>query len=148
MVINLLLLLCFDLVHPQIIHSISDTYFPFINPLVPHFGQELILTCPLESNPQASYKWYFKNESSERNDPFIMIDEEHNDRQVSIDEFLEEDNGRYLCSAENYLGIKNFTFPPFHVSSKYYLSIRLRCFNHAIIFQSVRVSTQHIQQSA
>jgi len=76
-------------------------------------------SCPLEGNPQASYQWYFKNESSERNDPFIMIDEERNDRHISIDEFLEEHNGRYLCSAENYLGTKNFTFPPFHVSSKY-----------------------------
>jgi len=122
----------FFTVLPKLPSSINDTYSPFINPLEIHFGQELILICPLESNPRASYKWYFKNESSDRDDSFVMIDKEyqknngiklHGDRKIIIDEFLEEDNGKYVCVAENYLGTINFTFPRFHVNSEYMLFI-------------------------
>ncbi|XP_065910614.1 fibroblast growth factor receptor-like isoform X2 [Dysidea avara] len=118
--------------HPQLTANterlINRTYLPWINPLEPYYGQTLTLTCPLEGNPQASYKWYFLNETlQQRNDSFIMIDEEYREsngifpqnssdhRQLTIDKFLEQHNGHYFCSAENYLGSDNFLFPLFQV---------------------------------
>ena len=132
----------FHIVHPQLTANterlINRTYLPWINPLEPYYGQTLTLTCPLEGNPQASYKWYFLNETlQQRNDSFIMIDEEYREsngifpqnssdhRQLTIDKFLEQHNGHYFCSAENYLGSDNFLFPLFQVWSTYTIVIKM-----------------------
>ena len=69
---------------------------------------------PTGWEPPAFYKWYFKKE---RNDSFLVINEQYREshnifsyssdnRQLKFDAFMEEDNGDYVCFAENWLGAK------------------------------------------
>jgi len=115
----MLLIFLLSLVKPQVY---SKALVLWKIPLSSTYGESVRLICPLDGNPQPSYTWYFKNENKEKNDSFLVINEEyrlsHNifpqnsshNRQLLIDSVLEEDNGNYLCFAENKLGAKNYTF--------------------------------------
>lgn len=107
-------------------------------PLVHFYGQRLVMSCPLEGNPSASYQWYFeKRLDLEKHadgvikhyyeyDDGVLIQPKsilnisllNNNRTLVFEALHEAHNGRYNCSAKNLLGNKNYTFPDIHVDSK------------------------------
>ena len=100
----------------------------WITPLHPSYGQHLVMSCPLEGNPTATYQWYFEKslDYGEYEDGVqiqpnsnLNITLIYNSRILYFVEFKEEHNGHYICNAKNFLGNKNYTyFPSIHVHSK------------------------------
>ena len=100
-----------------------------MRPLYPYHGQKLVMSCPLEGNPSASYQWYhekFLDFEKEVNgvliryrgyDDGVLIQQNNtlnitllnNNRTLLFEELHEVHNGRYNCSAKNLLGNKNYT---------------------------------------
>lgn len=99
-------------------------------PLHPSYGQQLVIHCPLEGNPSASYQWYYKKlKDCETEIDRVQIDYKcyvrvliqpnntlnitllNNNRTLIFEALHEQHNGRYHCSANNLLGNKSYTFP-------------------------------------
>ena len=91
-------------------------------PLLPYYGQQLVMSCPLEGNPPALYQWYFEKAQHPvfevRADGVLIqpnntlnITLLNNNRTLFFEGLHEEHNGRYTCSAKNLLGNKNYSFP-------------------------------------
>ena len=103
----------------------------WITPLLPSYGQEVVISCPLEGNPPASYQWYFK--VYDYSDAVVIqpynnlnITLLNNNQTLYFEEFKEEHNGKYICNAVNLLGNKTYThFPRIIVGSKYILLVIL-----------------------
>lgn len=97
-------------------------------PEYPAYGQQLVITCPLEANPPASYQWYFRTlkDNGFFSDDEMLIHQDYlnisllnNNRTLYFDSVKEEHNGEYDCIAENSLGNGTFTnFPRVQVNSK------------------------------
>ena len=102
----------------------------WMKPLYPYYGQQLVMSCPLEGNPSASYQWYFEKRLDfekyvdgvliryNKYDVGVLIQPNNilNITLLNINRTLffeglhEVHNGRYTCSAKNLLGNKNYTF--------------------------------------
>lgn len=117
------------IVSPKVIHQ-PVNYGEWIASLIPTYGQEIVISCPLEGNPSTSYQWYFatlldhnicnKNRSAIHPDSYLNITLYNNNRTLYFREFNEDHNGCYSCSAKNILGNATFLdFPPIQVSSKW-----------------------------
>ena len=100
----------------------------WISPLYPIYSQDLVMSCPLEGNPPASYQWYFEKSLGDgRLDDAMLIQPNNNlnitllnNNRTLFIEFEEEHNGHYICSAKNSLGNMNHTiFPPLEVQSEW-----------------------------
>ena len=99
----------------------------WILPLYPIYSQDLVMSCPLEGNPPASYQWYFeKSLGNSKLDDGVQI-QPNNDLNITLlnnnrtlfIEFKEEHNGHYICCAKNSLGNMTYSsFPPVEVQSK------------------------------
>ena len=85
----------------------------WVAPLFPDHGEELVISCPLEGNPPASYQWYFEKalENGSYSDSvpiqpgsYRNITLLNNNQTLFFSEIKEEHNGRYTCNAENSLG--------------------------------------------
>ena len=104
----------------------------WIRSLYPYYHQQLVMSCPLEGNPSASYQWYFEKSLDyegdvdgvlihdyDKYDDGVLIQPNgplnitllDNSRTLFFEELHEEHNGKYTCSAKNFLGNKNFTSP-------------------------------------
>lgn len=105
----------------------------WMRPLHPFYGQRLVMSCPLEGNPSASYQWYFEKLLYCKEEiGGVLIDNKcyadgvliqpnntlnitllkiSNNRTLFFEELHEQHNGRYTCSAKNLLGNKSYTFP-------------------------------------
>ena len=86
-----------------------------------------MISCPLEGNPPAKYQWYFTRYEEGRysNDTVLTYPNNYNitllnnNQTLYIEEFHEEHNGIYACSAENFLGKSTFRrFRTIKVKSK------------------------------
>ena len=86
-----------------------------------------MISCPLEGNPPASYQWYFKKslDNGSQSDDRILIKQNNylkllnNNRTLYFEEFKEENNGRYICTAKNSLGNRTYMdFPQIEVNSE------------------------------
>ena len=105
------------LVSPQIIQPINYNFGRWISPLYPLYSQHLVMSCPLEGNPSASYQWYL-NKSI--NYDVVLIQPQNNlnikflnnNRTLYFEEFNEEHNGRYVCSAKNSFGSRAYSHLP------------------------------------
>ena len=96
-----------------------------------YYGQPVVMSCPLEGNPSASYQWYFEKRLDceeyvggvliycyNKYDDGVLIQPNNtlnitllnSDRTLFFEGLHEEHNGRYTCSAKNLLGSKNYTF--------------------------------------
>ena len=94
----------------------------------PSYGQEVVISCPLEGNPLVLYQWYFNRSSADgssngsvaiHGDSNLNITLLNNNRTLYFSEFKEEHNGTYICTAENLLGKTTFShFPPVEVGSE------------------------------
>ena len=113
----------FYVVSPQIVQL--KNFGQWITPLHPTSGQEVVISCPLEGNPLASYWWYFK--ALDHNDT-VLIQPGNNfnirllnkNRTLYFERFEEHHNGNYICNAENFLGkMMNITSPEMKVNSEY-----------------------------
>ena len=100
----------------------------WVAPQFPDYGEELVISCPLEGNPPASYKWNFEKalEGGSYSDVSVPIQPGsyrnitllNNNRTLYFEEFNEEHNGYYSCYAENFLGNRINYFTAIHVHSK------------------------------
>ena len=113
----------FYVVSPQIVQL--KNFGQWITPLHPTSGQKVVISCPLEGNPPASYRWYFK--ALDHNDR-VLIQPGNNlnirllnkNRTLYFERFEEHHNGNYICNAENFLGkMMNITSPEMKVNSEY-----------------------------
>ena len=100
----------------------------WIVPLDPSYGQEVVISCPLEGNPPALYQWYFEkllnNKSYSDRVPihpgsYLNITFLNNNRTLYFNETKEDHNGHYICNAENHLGNKTYHhLKPLYIQSK------------------------------
>lgn len=108
-------------------------YERWIIPLGPSRGQEIVVSCPLEGNPPASYQWYFKHLLNDDTlskripiypDNNLNVTFLNNNRTLFFRSFEEVHNGYYSCSAENIFRNAMYEgFPPLEVHSKSILFI-------------------------
>ena len=109
----------------------SINYGEWISPLSPSYGQEVVISCPLEGNPSASYQWYFAkllamdtdecshNKLSIYPGNHLNITLLNNKQTLYFREFNEDHNGCYMCNAKNILENKTYSdFPTLQVNSK------------------------------
>lgn len=115
------------LVSPQLIQPIRCRYGEWIVPLHPSYGQEVVISCPLEGNPPASYQWYLERSNDISTNGSIAIHAHsylnitllNNNRTLYFSEFKEEHNGTYICHAENFLAKTTYShFPSVTVESE------------------------------
>ena len=108
-------------------------YGEWVVPQYPSYGQEIVISCPLEGNPPASYQWYYamelddcsesKNRSAIHPGNYFNITILNNNQTLFFREFNENHNGCYICNAKNFLGNKTYLdFQPLEVNSKYIAS--------------------------
>ena len=116
-------------VSPKVIRSsIKFSYDQWILPLHPSYGEEVVISCPLEGNPPTSYQWYFNkyvNDDSCDDDRILIKEESYNpkllnnNRTMYFSDFKEEQNGCYICTAKNSLGSRTYMkFPQIKVNSE------------------------------
>ena len=108
-------------VSPQII-LLPLNYGEWVDPLRSSYNEELVISCPLEGNPPAKYQWNFTR-YEDGHDTVLTNNYNvtllNNNRTLHIEEFHEEHNGIYSCSAENFLGKSTFQrFRTIKVNSK------------------------------
>ena len=117
------------IVSPQTMQVVS--LGQWMIPLDHYYGQRLVMSCPLEGNPSASYQWYFEKRLDCEEvingvvihcynifDDGVLIQTNstlnitllNNNRTLFFEGLHEEHNGRYTCSAKNLLGNKIYTF--------------------------------------
>ena len=119
-----------SLVSPQVIDQ-PINYGEWIAPLIPSYGQRVVISCPLEGNPSASYQWYFapllgmdtdrcnKNRSVIHSKDHLNITLLNNNQTLYFRDFNEDHNGCYICNAKNFLGNETYLgFLPIQVYSK------------------------------
>ena len=110
------------MIHPPI------NYGEWIVPQLPSYGQEVVISCPLEGNPSASYQWYYAMETVEcsKNKNRLAIHPENhlnitllnNNQTLYFRKFIEDHNGCYICNAKNFLGNRTYSdFRPLQVNS-------------------------------
>ena len=112
-------------VSPQKI-QLPFNYEEWINPIYPKYSEETVISCPLEGNPAALYQWYFTRYEEGRHSNATVLTYPNNynvtllnnNRTLYIGEFHEEHNGKYSCSAENFLGKNTFIYFSIKVKSK------------------------------
>ena len=116
----------FVLDSPQLIRSPINNG-QWISPLYPTYSQDIVMSCPLEGNPPASYQWYFEKllDNGDTNDRVLIQPNNYlnitllNNNRTLYFEFKEEHNGYYVCSAKNSLGnMTHSSFPSVEVQSK------------------------------
>ena len=99
----------------------------WISPLNPTYSQDIVISCPLEGNPAASYQWYFEK-LMDNGDVYnrVIIQPNSNlnitllnNNRTLFFEVKEEHNGYYICSAKNSLGNMTYSsFPSVEVAKK------------------------------
>ena len=111
-IVNYLQLVSFYVVSPRLRSSIFN-HGQWLVPQYPSYGESVVMSCPLEGNPPASYQWYFEksydNGSHSQREPiqpgnYLNITLLNNNQTLFFSEIKEEHNGRYTCNAENSLG--------------------------------------------
>ena len=109
--------LIFILVSPQTMQAVNPEQW--ITPFLPIYGQQVVMSCPLEGNPSALYQWYHEKSLLHYGDGVLIqpnsnlnITLLNNNRTLFFENIAEEHNGRYICNAKNLLGNKNYTLPP------------------------------------
>ena len=126
------------MIHPPI------NYGEWIVPQYPSYGQEIVISCPLEGNPSALYQWFYdmetdtcsksKNRSAIYPNNHLNITLLNNNQTLYFRKFNEDHNGCYICSAKNFLGIKTYSdFQSLEVDSKYLYVCDLACKTQAYL---------------